>query len=309
MSRVALRLARWIVTLTALALLVRYVGTADVLAALRAMHPLAILAYTLAFAFVPFLYSLQVRGGLLRLGHQVGGDAVMRATVQSWSVGTLTPARAGDLSLAFFLGSAVPKLDATAIVVLDKLVSLIVLALLAIVSVIVVQAPYATAFVIGVSWVFGGLCALLAFVAIPVRDAPSSGLARRILGVPGAETWARIRAIVATRGLLRWSLTMATLRWGYVCAASLLLFWGAGARPDFGSVVAATAIGRIISLVPVSIGGLGVKEPLQVVIYAGAGVPAETVIAVSVIGMGCGLLAAAIAPLLVRAPLPAGDGR
>lgn len=304
MRRTALRLARWIVTLTALAFLVRYVGTADVLAALRAMRPLAVLAYTLAFAFVPFLYSVQVRGGLRRLGHHVGRDAVLRATVQSWSVGTLTPARAGDLSLAFFLGTAVPPLDATAIVVLDKLVSLIVLAVLAIVSVIVVQAPYATAFAIGVSWVLGGICALLALVAIPVRDAPSSGLARRILGVPGAETWARIRAILAAPGLLRWSLSMATLRWGYVCAANLLLFWGAGTRPDIGTVVAATAIGRIISLIPVSIGGLGVKEPLQVVIYAGAGVPAETVIAVSVIGMGCGLLAAAVAPLLVRVPLP-----
>ena len=304
MRRVALRLARWLVTLTALALLVRYVGAADVLAALRAVHPGAILAYTLAFAGVPLIYSVQVRGGLLRLGHHVGRDAVLRATVQSWSIGTLTPARAGDLSLAFFLGAAAPKLDATAIVVLDKLVSLLVLALLAIVSV-VVQAPYATAFVIGVSWVIGGICALLAFVAIPGRDTPGSGLARRVLGVPGAETWERIRAIVTTRGLLRWSLTMATLRWGYVCAANLLLFWGASARPDFGTVVAATAIGRIISLVPISIGGLGVKEPLQVVIYGGAGVPAETVIAVSVIGMGCGLLAAAFAPLLVRAPLPA----
>lgn len=309
MRRAALRLARWIVTLGALALLVRYVGTADVFAALRATHPAAILAYTVAFAGVPFLYSVQVRGGLRRLGHHVGRDAVIRATVQSWSVGTLTPARAGDLSLAFFLGTAAPTLDATAIVVLDKLVSLLVLALLAIVSVVVVQAPYATAFVIGVSWVFGGICALLAFVAMPARDASSGGLARRVLGVPGAETWERIRAIVATRGLLRWSLTMATLRWGYVCAANLLLFWGAGARPDFGTVVAATAIGRIISLIPVSIGGLGVKEPLQVVLYAGAGVPAETVIAVSVIGMGCGLLAAAFAPLLVRTPLPAEGDR
>ncbi|HRN52181.1 MAG TPA: lysylphosphatidylglycerol synthase domain-containing protein [Gemmatimonadaceae bacterium] len=302
-------MARWIVALSALGLLIRYVGASDVLVALQAIHPLAVLIYTVAFALVPFIYAVQVSGALRRLGHPVSRELTMRATVHSWSVGTLTPARAGDLSLAFFLGSAAPALDATAIVIVDKLVSLVVLALLAIVSVIVVQAPYATAFAIGTSWVLGGICAVLALVAVPARGASSGSLARRVLGVPGAETWDRIREIVTKRGLLRWSLTMALVRWGYVCAANLLLFWGTGARPGFGTVVAATAIGRIISLIPVSIGGLGVKEPLQIVLYAGAGVPAKTVIAVSVIGMGCGLLAASLVPLLVRVPRPVGEGR
>jgi uncharacterized membrane protein YbhN (UPF0104 family) len=97
---------------------------------------------------------------------------------------------------------------------------------------------------------------------------------------------------------------MSLMRWVYVCAANLVLFWGAGATPGIGVVTAATAVGRIISIIPISIGGLGVKEPLQIAILDGAGVSAETVIAVSVIGMACGFVAAAIAPLIARAAWP-----
>lgn len=300
-----MRFLRWAVALTAMVLLVRNVGAGDVLTALRGMHPLAILVYVLAFTAVPFIYGLQVHGGLNRLGHGLNRAAVLRATVQSWSIGTLTPARAGDLSLAMFLGPTAPRVDATVVVLVDKLVSLLVLAMLAIVSAAVVGIPYAQAFIVGISWIVGGMLFILVLIVMPERGESSSSLARRFLGVQAADTWKRLREIVGSRKLLAWSAGMSLMRWVYVCAANLVLFWGAGARPGIGVVTAATAVGRIISIIPISIGGMGVKEPLQIVIYAGAGVSAETVIAVSVIGMACGFVAAAIAPLIARAAWPA----
>jgi uncharacterized membrane protein YbhN (UPF0104 family) len=300
-----MRLLRWAVAIVAMWLLVRYVGAADVVAALRAMHPAAVLAYVLAFTAVPFIYGLQVDGGLRRLGHDIPRADVLRATTQSWSIGTLTPARAGDLSLAAFLGPNAPRVDATVVVLVDKVVSLLVLALLAIASMAIVRVPYAQAFVAGVSWVVGGTLGLLAIVVLPERASSGSSLARRLLGVQAVETWKRLREIVGSRRLLAWSAGMSALRWGYVCVANLILFWGTGARPGLGVVTAATAVGRIISIVPVSIGGMGVKEPLQIVIYSGAGVSAETVIVVSVIGMACGFAAAAFAPLIARWLFPA----
>lgn len=300
-----MRFLRWAVALVAMLLLLRYVGAAEVLSALRAMHPAAVVAYVVAFTAVPFIYGLQVDGGLRRLGHAIPRADVLRATAQSWSIGTLTPARAGDLSLAAFLGPNAPRVDATVVVLVDKVVSLLVLALLAIVSALAFRVPYAQAFVVGVSWVVGGTLALLAIVAMPERATSSSSIARRLLGVQAVETWKRLREIVSSRPLLVWSAGMSALRWGYVCVANLILFWGAGAEPGLGVVTAATAVGRIISIVPVSIGGMGVKEPLQIVIYSGAGVAAETVIAVSIIGMACGFAAAALAPLIARWLLPA----
>lgn len=295
------RALRWLVAIVAMAFLVRAVGAADVLQALRAIHPLAVLSYAALFVGVPFLYGVQVHGGLRRLGYTPPRSDVMRATVESWSVGTLTPARAGDLSLGFLLGADGPRTDATALVVVDKVVSLLVLAALAIVSTAVGQVPYGQAVIVATSWLIGGALSLFALVALPGPDATSRALARRVLGVRGQDTWDALRRIGSSRRVLAWSAGLAALRWGYVCVANLVLFWGVGATPGLGLVTAATAVGRIISIVPVTIGGLGVKEPVQIVMYAGAGVPAESVIAVSVVGMACGFAAAAAAPPLARA--------
>ena len=45
------------------------------------------------------------------------------------------------------------------------------------------------------------------------------------------------------------------------------------------------------------IGGLGLKEPVQMVIYGDAGVPEDVVVAVSLVGMACAFALAALWPL------------
>jgi hypothetical protein len=59
-------------------------------------------------------------------------------------------------------------------------------------------------------------------------------------------------------------------------------------------------VGRIVSIVPVTVGGVGLKEPVQMVIYADAGVPENVVLAVSLVGMACAFVLAALWPLAVR---------
>jgi uncharacterized protein (TIRG00374 family) len=101
--------------------------------------------------------------------------------------------------------------------------------------------------------------------------------------------------------VLAWCLVATTLRWLYICGSNLLIFRAVAETPDFRHVTAATTVGRIISLVPVSIGGVGIKEPAQIVIYREAGVPAEAVLAVSALGLASAFLVAAVAPLIARA--------
>jgi uncharacterized protein (TIRG00374 family) len=96
---------------------------------------------------------------------------------------------------------------------------------------------------------------------------------------------------------------MTLLRWLFICASNLLIFRAVAQHPEFQHVIAATAVGRIISLVPVSIGGVGLKEPAQIMIYRATDVPAEAVLAVSVLGLACGFAIAAVTPLLARAML------
>lgn len=300
---------RYLLAATALALLVRYVGVQELFATLRSVHAVPLIAYLLAFALVPVLYGLQVQVALRVGGNRIATGETVAAAVSAWSVGTLTPARAGDLSLSFFLGGKVAEADAVAIVVADKLVSLGALASLACLSTLFVAVPYGGALALGAGIVVAIALAALLAAYLRAEGSTPGRLARRLVGSRVTGAWDRFRALIRTPWFLAWCFAAATARWIYICAINLLIFRAVSETPGFGHVVAATAVGRIISLVPLSVGGVGLKEPAQMVIYAGAGVSAESVVAVSVLGMACGLLIAAVAPLLIRtAPGAASTG-
>jgi uncharacterized membrane protein YbhN (UPF0104 family) len=290
---------RYLLAGAAFAFLVRYVGVPELVATLRGVHIVPLLAYLLAFALVPILYGLQIQVALRISGNRV---AAVAAAVSAWSVGTLTPARAGDLSLSIFLGARVPEADVVAVVVADKLASLGSLAALACLSTLFVTVPYGDALAIGAGAVAAISVATLAAAWVGAEGSAPGRIVARMIGERAAGTWGRFRVLVRTPRFVAWCFAAATTRWLYICTINLLIFRAVGEAPGFGHVVAATAVGRIISLVPLSVGGVGLKEPAQMVIYAGAGVGPESVVAVSVLGMACGFLIAALAPLFIQLP-------
>lgn len=293
-------MVRWGIALAALAMLAWYVGPATLFATLREMRPLPVLAYAGAFLAVPFLYGLQLHGALRLCGQSVGLGTAMAAAVQSWSIGSLTPARAGDLSLAYWLRGEVAESRALAFVVADKLLSLVALAAMALAATFVIDVPYRRSLAIGTALVLGAVLIAFTLVRIPGADTPLRALVRRFLGVGGLAGWEQVRRDLASRRFLLWIGTTVGLRWMYICLINLIIFRAVEHAPGLGSVVAATAVGRLISIVPVSIGGLGIKEPAQILIYGTVGVPADAVVAVSVVGLACGFAVAALAPLLLR---------
>jgi uncharacterized membrane protein YbhN (UPF0104 family) len=296
---------RYLLAAAALAFLVRYVGVEELLATLRGVHVVPLVAYLLGFALVPLLYALQVQVALRIAGNR---GATVAAAVSAWSVGSLTPARTGDLTLSFFLGGKVAEADAVAVVVADKLASLGALAALACLSTLFVSVPYGDALALGAVAVVAISLSTFAAAWLGGEGSTLGRVVGRFVGERAAGAWGRFGALVRTPWFIAWCFAAATVRWLYICAINLLIFRAVAETPGFGHVVAATAVGRIISLVPLSVGGVGLKEPAQMVIYAGAGVGPESVVAVSMLGMACGFLIAALAPLVIRqapAPVPA----
>lgn len=289
---------RYGIAIVAASFLVWYVGPSALAATLRDTHPLWLALYFLAFLLVPLLYGVQLLGALRFAGHRLPADSVIAAATQAWGIGTLTPARAGDLSFAYFLGGQIPESDAIAAVSVDKLVSFATLALLALVSAAGMSLPHGGALIFGATMAMAGTLASLTVVCVRGADTPVRAVARRWLGATGEAAWERMRALAGSTRVLAWCFAMTTVRWLYICGSNLLIFRAVAEHPDFRHVVAATAVGRIISLVPISIGGVGIKEPAQIVIYRATDVPAEAVLAVSVLGLACGFAIAGIAPLL-----------
>jgi uncharacterized protein (TIRG00374 family) len=291
---------RWAIAVIAMVMLLWYVGPSQFLATLAEMDLRFVSAYFAAFLAVPFIYGLQLHGALRIGGYAPALGSAVSAAVSSWSVGTITPARAGDLTLAYFLGDAVKPSDAHALVAVDKAISLVVLAALAIASAPLIPDSVAAAVMIGSGLVL--VAAMLGFLMLraPVVDSPLRAVAKRLLGATAEQSWTALQQYSRNARLLLWSTLMATLRWSYIAVTNVLIFRAVDAAPDIATILAATSVGRIISIVPVSIGGLGVKEPVQIVIYNSVGVSAASVMAVSIVGLACGFLVAAVAPLIAR---------
>lgn len=289
---------RYGIAISAAGFLVWYVGPTALVATLRHTHPFWLVLYLGSFLLVPVLYGAQLLGALRLAGYQLAPASVIMAATQAWAVGTLTPARAGDLSFAYFLGNRIPASDAIAVVSIDKLLSLITLTLLAVVSAAGLRLPYSNALVFAATIAMSGTAATLTILCVQNADAPVRTAVRRCFGASAEAAWGRMRALAGLPPVLAWCLAMSMVRWLYICGTNVLVFRAVAEYPDFRHIVAATAVGRIISLVPVSIGGVGIKEPVQIVIYRATDVPAEAVLAVSALGLACGLVIAAIAPLL-----------
>src|SRR5690606_35464655 len=79
----------------------------------------------------------------------------------SWAVGTLTPARAGDLSLVLLLRRYAAEHDVAAVVLADKAISLTVLAVFACGSAYALEMPFRGALAVAVVSSFGTAWALV----------------------------------------------------------------------------------------------------------------------------------------------------
>jgi uncharacterized membrane protein YbhN (UPF0104 family) len=290
---------RYLISAAALSVLVRYVGAHDLMEALRTTRGGPLLGYLAGIAVGPLLLAGEIWIALRLLGPRVSLRRVVSASVGAWSVGALTPARAGDFSMAYFLRPEVSGADTLSLVLLDKVMSVGALAVLGSISAAWVDVQHER-------FIMGAAALVLALIIVSGFSVRSSGaglggrLGGRFLGGVPSRTLDALQRLLRKPSVLIWLSAAAVTRWVYLCAVNLLVFRAVGENPGFGHVVAATSIGRIISLVPVTVGGVGLKEPVQIPIYAEVGVSPKSVVAVSIIGMACVLLTATVYPLVLR---------
>jgi uncharacterized protein (TIRG00374 family) len=289
---------RYVFAVGALAVLIVAVGPSEMGSVLADADPVLVGLYVAGLALTSLLYATQVWVVFCYADQAVGWWETTRAAVTSWSVGLITPGRAGDLTLPFFLGDAVPRGTAVAVVATEKLMSLAWLATVALV-VTAGLAVETTAVTLAAGAVLASIIAVLAVgrTSLVSRLLLRFGPAR--LRRFAAETAGAMAGLLRQTRFLGFTLAAISARWVVVFGLIFLLFSAVGYHPPLAHIVAATAIGRLLALVPISVGGLGLKEPVQIVIYALADIPAEAVVAVSVLGMASNYVVAALLPVLV----------
>jgi uncharacterized protein (TIRG00374 family) len=294
-----MRYWRLIVAVAALTILVMYVGHGEFVRVLLRTRPTWLLLYLVGLGALPLLYGCQIWVSLRLLGHDLPVSSALSGSVNAWAVGQITPARAGDLSLAHFLGAKAPAPVVVSLVVVDKALSLALLAFIAAVAGVTLEFSLATSVIIASAILLGvlgiGSVLFLAILRIPRAWRLLPQFARRF----SEQARQALLAVTARWSLIAWNLVAILLKWTVVFTLIWVLFRSLDYYPHVRFVTAASAIGRLLALVPVTVGGIGLKEPIQIVIYQLDGIPDEAVVAVSTLGASLGFLMTAFLPLLI----------
>jgi uncharacterized protein (TIRG00374 family) len=199
----------------------------------------------------------------------------------------------GDATKIYYLGREHGYRTIVATVVVDRILGLGSLA---------VFATAAAWFVPAVSARFVALRLVVSGVAVGV----CAVITLAMVGTGGAQRWLAPfgrTAIALGERLQRLRLSMAmllrqrrVLAYGaglvlvYFLALSLVYLWfmdiGGTARPPLVAVFTAVTMTGVLSNVPISLNGLGVREQLHVWLFAPLGVPNEVAVAISLLLFG-----------------------
>lgn len=290
-----------------LAFLLARVGLTEVLEALRRMEPHFLAAVVAALMVTHLLHAASLR--LLTNRSTPSFGAIFKMTLRSWVWGMITPARVGELSLVYYLSRHGMNLGrATALVLLDRLSTLLVIGFVAI----------GGALWLGIDFPFlgasGGLLVLATtLVALSgwLRFAQSVGpfLPER-LRRPWALLSSALRESLYERPVaLQGFLLGQVARFLVQCSMPFLLFQAADRPVGYLEVCLVSTFARLAAILPISLNGLGIREGVMVVLFERLfGVPSEVVMAVAiwlnVVLYGSALLAHLLLPPHRQEPHP-----
>jgi hypothetical protein len=284
----------WALRLFGLALLAYLLLRLDlrqVAALLRQADPLPVM---LALALlVPLIWLKTVRWQIILAaqGIRYGGRPALLAYFGSLFVGFLTPGRLGEFVKAFHVQRECGVSGALAFagVLADRLFDLLALlvtgglALLALSSLAASDAL--------------GLAAALALLVVPFllflnpavygwvqRRAQRWGrIGDRLFGVHGWLTEVRHSLRRLSPLALTASLLLTALAYGVYYGQCYLLALALGLPADFLVVTYAVALGSLITLLPISISGLGTREAVMIAYLGAAGVTSEAALGFSLL--------------------------
>ena len=248
--------------------MVYWVGVEQLVVALRDLDP--------GLAFVSFLFQILaiIIGGLnvMILVFAVRPDLrkgpVFVAYIRTWIVGAVAPGRLGDLSLAHFLApQGVTYGLGLAVVLVDKLITFLLTVLVGGVGILL----YIGARQAALATVLGLAIALT--LAVVFSNRRFRGFVRtRLLGKHSAKFAGfsgYVREMLSEHpGLLAANVGVTVVR-TIVLAATvwfMLLAFGQSVRPL--EVLFVQTIAQLAAWVPISLGGLGVRESTSVVLYS-----------------------------------------
>ena len=253
-----------------LGILLYFLSFLDIYSTLKSMN-LKYLPWIFFFAFAHFLIGAWNVKVIVSPFAKIPYWRVFRYHTLTWAAGTFVPGRIGEFGLVYFLKDhGILFGEGTAITVLDRLVTLLTLGIFSVAGLFVFLAPTQA-----ISY-FLTLVIILGMIFFIVFSKIGRKIIARLLG----------GFAINFRGFSRTLLSLITKRWKIVLLNFILTFikWilmtllvyvlllSFGVKANFFFVFLANVTTMIISLVPITINGIGLKESAAVLLYSKIGI-------------------------------------
>ena len=229
---------------------------------------------------------------------EAGVDVPLLITVKQYFIGTflnnfLPSTVGGDVGKVYFLGREYGYRVIMASVLLDRMLGLAMLAMWATLALWLLRMP--SPVLAAARLAVTGIAALLAAILI-VTGPGTGGLAARVAwlgprGVAVAEHLQQLRidmAVSLRSPLLMLQAALAVI--GYALAAGgvyvVFIRIQTGTAPPFMMTTGVVMTTAVLSNIPMSLNGLGLREQLHALLLAPLGVPREVAVAVSLLFFG-----------------------
>ncbi len=260
-------------------------GPAKIAVAFRGAHPapfVAALAFSAALALAK---SLRWRMLLVGAGLPTPLPTVARRFLVGNFLGLATPGRVGDFAKAlYFAGRGDNSLArASATILVDRMLDVLVLVLFG-AAVLLAQRGALIALPLVAAALFALLLAAKRRAGERVLrrffEAATPGGHRERVGGEFAAFYAQVAALV-TRRRLALPLAAAALAYAFLVAGVSKIAEALGLALPLTFVGTTVILATFVSLLPISIGGLGSREAVFIACFAQRGLPAESAVSIS----------------------------
>ena len=248
------------------------IGIYDILGRLASINLLYLPAIVAIYVVVFIIGAFNINLLLIPIKHMRFWD-IFRYYCLSWSIGLVVPGKIGEFSLVYFLrkNEDIPIGKSAAVSLMDKFITIIIMLLIASFGLFIFfdQGTATKVFLASLAFLLGA--AVLVFTDLG-RNLIKRFILRNHSGIFKGFSELMNLYFRTHQDIIYLNLFLTFAKYLFTSLSGYLLFLSFGIQVSFLYILVIVTTANLLSLIPITIDGLGIRESVAVFLYSKIGV-------------------------------------
>jgi uncharacterized protein (TIRG00374 family) len=283
---------RLVIGITLIALLFFFVSPSAVIQSVQSANPFFLICAILVYAFTFLLLTFRWRRIVTHLGEHIPLTDAYQAFAGGVLYSDFTPGRIGDFTRALFVKESIGIHKGTVSVFIDRYIDIIVLTCLGLTAIVVYSSRFAS-----ILPVFALIVLIVIFTGVSVLFLQNSWIFSLIERIPFStirESAIQFQNAFSEfkngRKVLAEGIILTLLAWVTHALRIILISLGLGYALPLPDLFMILPLISALSLIPVTIAGLGLVEGGLMAVIATYGVPVSAALSIAILDRGLTML-------------------